>query len=144
MRVLHLREGAAFRRIAAMRVMRRLPVLAEALRDGRLCLSTVALLGPLLTEENVGELVARASYLTKAEVERLAASLQPRAAPKDGLRLRPSSAAQPRETRPATEPPAPTLSARYLAGPAALLRPAASALAPPPSTRSTPRTTRCA
>jgi hypothetical protein len=35
LRVLHLREGAAFRRIAAMRVLRRLPVVAEALRDGR-------------------------------------------------------------------------------------------------------------
>ena len=45
LRVLHLREGAAFRRIAAMRVLRRLPVLAEALRDGRLCLSTVAVSG---------------------------------------------------------------------------------------------------
>jgi uncharacterized protein DUF222 len=37
LRVLHLREGAAGRRIAAMRVLRRLPKLAEALRDGRLC-----------------------------------------------------------------------------------------------------------
>ncbi len=33
LRVLHLREGAAFRRIAAMRVVRRLPVVAEALRE---------------------------------------------------------------------------------------------------------------
>ena len=96
LRVLHLREGAAFRRIAAMRVLRRLPVIAEALLDGRLCLSTVAVLGPLLTDENVGELVARAAYLTKAEVERLVVTLQPRAAPKDGLRLRPVRAAQPR------------------------------------------------
>jgi hypothetical protein len=80
LRVLHLREGAAVRRIAAMRVLRRRPVLAEALRDGRLCLSTVTVLGPLLTEENVGELVARAAYLTKAEVERVAATIQPRSA----------------------------------------------------------------
>src|ERR671936_1562943 len=50
LRALHLREGAAGRRIAAMRVLRRLPSLAEALRDGRLCLSTVALLGKILTE----------------------------------------------------------------------------------------------
>ena len=71
LRVLHLREGAAFRRIAAMRVLRRLPALAEALRDGRLCLSTLAVLGPLLTEENVGELVTRSAFLTKADVERL-------------------------------------------------------------------------
>jgi len=33
--VLHLREGAAARRIRAMRVLRRLPDLAAPLRDGR-------------------------------------------------------------------------------------------------------------
>ena len=32
---LHLREGSAGRRIAAMKVLRRFPHLAEALRDGR-------------------------------------------------------------------------------------------------------------
>ncbi len=62
LRVLHLREGAAGRRIAAMRVLRRLPKLAEALRDGRLSLSTVTLLGSVLTEENCEEIVARAAY----------------------------------------------------------------------------------
>ncbi|HEX8909217.1 MAG TPA: DUF222 domain-containing protein [Anaeromyxobacteraceae bacterium] len=115
LRVLHLREGAAGRRIAAMRVLRRLPRLAEALRDGRLSLSTVTLLGPILTEEDCEEIVARAAYLTKAETEHLVVSLQPRTAPKQGLRLlspsrtisSPSSAALPRET-PTTqqEPPA--------------------------------------
>ena len=83
LRVVHLGEGAAFRRITAMRVVRRLPVVADALRDGRLCLSTVAVLEQLLTETNVGELVARAAFLTKAEVQRLAVTLQPRTAPKD-------------------------------------------------------------
>ncbi len=117
LRVLHLREGAAGRRIAAMRVLRRLPRLAEALRDGRLSLSTVTLLGPVLTEENREEVVARAAYLTKAETEHLVASLQPRTAPKEGLRLLspsrapPSSAAQlssaalPRETPPSQQEP---------------------------------------
>jgi hypothetical protein len=129
LRVVHLREGAAFRRIAAMRVVHRLPVVAEALRDARLCLSTVAVLGPLLTEENVGELVARAAFLTKAEVERLAVTLQPRTAPKDGLRLLPSKRAQPPETRaPVDEPSTPTVSVA-----AAQATPAALRLAPPPS-----------
>jgi len=85
-RFLHYREGAAQRRIKAARVLRRLPLLAEALRDGRLCMSTVALLDPLLTEENAAELVARAAFKTKAEVEHLVVSLQPRDAPKDGVR----------------------------------------------------------
>ncbi|HYS79781.1 MAG TPA: HNH endonuclease [Anaeromyxobacteraceae bacterium] len=88
-RALHLREGPAGRRIGAMRVLRRFPGLEPALRDGRLCLSTVTVLGPLLTPANVDGLVERAAYLTKAEVEHLAASLQPRAAPKHGLRKLP-------------------------------------------------------
>ncbi len=104
--VLHLREGAAGRRIAAMRVLRRLPRLAEALRDGRLSLSTVTLLGPVLTEENREEVVARAAYLTKAETEHLVFSLQPRTAPKEGLRLLSlSSAALPSETPPSQQEP---------------------------------------
>ncbi|HZZ85000.1 MAG TPA: hypothetical protein VFE30_10720 [Anaeromyxobacteraceae bacterium] len=85
-KALHLREGAAGRRIAAMRVLRRFPALASALREGRLCLSTLGLLGPVLTEENVEEVLARAAFRTRAEVDRLVASLQPRAAPKDGIR----------------------------------------------------------
>ncbi len=85
-RFLHYREGAAQRRIKGARVLRRLPLLAEALRDGTLCMSTVALLDPLLTEENAAELVARAAFKTKAEVEYLVVSLQPRDAPKDGVR----------------------------------------------------------
>ncbi len=42
LRALHLREGAAGRRIGAMRVLRRFPSLIGALRDGRLCLSRSA------------------------------------------------------------------------------------------------------
>ena len=91
--VLHLREGPAGRRIAAMRVLRQFPKLEGALGDGRLCLSTVTLVAPLLTNENLDDLVARAAYRTKAEVEHLVASLQPRATPKDGVRRLPGPAA---------------------------------------------------
>ena len=38
LRELHLREGAAGRRIAAMKALRRFPRLESPLRDGRLCL----------------------------------------------------------------------------------------------------------
>ncbi len=87
--VLHLREGSAGRRINAMRVLRRLPGLADALRDGRLCLSTLALLGQVLTEENAEELVARAAFRTMAEVDHLVASLKPRPVPREGIRKLP-------------------------------------------------------
>jgi 5-methylcytosine-specific restriction endonuclease McrA len=129
LRVLHLREGAAFRRIAAMRVLRRLPALAGALRDGRLCLSTVTALGPLLTGENVGELVTRAAFLTKADVERLVVTLQPRTAPKDGLRRLPSKRARPPETRTPLDEPSTSAVSVARAPPT----PAAFQLAPPPS-----------
>ncbi|GEJ56747.1 HNH endonuclease [Anaeromyxobacter diazotrophicus] len=88
-RALHLSEGAAGRRINAMRVLRRLPGLAEPLRDGRLSLSTAAVLGPVLTEANWENLVQRAAYKTKVETEQLVASLQPRLAPREGLRRLP-------------------------------------------------------
>jgi len=90
--VLHLREGSAGRRINAMRVLRRFPGLADALRDGRLCLSTLALLGQVLTEENAEELVARAAYRSTAEVDHLVASLRPRPAPREGIRRLPEPA----------------------------------------------------
>ena len=124
LRALHLREGAAGRRIAAMRVLRRFPALGDALLDGRLCLSTVALLGPVLTDENCAELVARAAFMTRAETEHLVASLQPRAAPREGLRLL-SSAPLPRETPPPKQEPS------VLTNPPRRQEPARPELAPP-------------
>lgn len=93
LRALHLREGAAGRRIAAMKVLRRFPALAPALREGRLCLSTASLLGQVLTPENLDALVARAAYRTKAEVEEIVVAMRPRAVPSNGLRKLPSPAA---------------------------------------------------
>jgi 5-methylcytosine-specific restriction endonuclease McrA len=87
--VLHLREGAAGRRIQAMKVLRRFPTLEEPLRDGRLCLSTIALLGQVLTEENLDDLLARAAFRTKADVDHLVASVQARTAPRAGIRKLP-------------------------------------------------------
>jgi hypothetical protein len=92
LRALHLREGAAGRRIGAMRVLRRFPRLEPALRDGRLCASTAALLGQVLTDESLDVLVGRAAYRTKAEVEELVVSLRPRPEPQEGIRRLPAPA----------------------------------------------------
>lgn len=86
LRALHLREGTAGRRIGAMRVLRRFPSLIEALREGKLCLSTLCVLGPVLTPENVDEVVARAAFRTKADTDAIAAAVKPRTAPADGVR----------------------------------------------------------
>jgi 5-methylcytosine-specific restriction endonuclease McrA len=126
--VLHLREGAAGRRIGAMKVLRRFPGLADALRDGRLCLSTLALLGQVLTGENAEELVARAAWRTTAEVDHLVASLKPRQAPREGIRRLPEPAiAEPAGT--AGEASSPVNAPLSLATPQALTLPV-SASAP--------------
>lgn len=61
-----------------MRVLRRFPKLEPALRDGRLCLSTASLVGQVLTDDNLEELIERAAFRTKAEVEHLVVSVRPR------------------------------------------------------------------
>ena len=93
LRALHLREGAAGRRIGAMRVLRRFPQLEGALRDGRLCLTTLCVLGPVLTTENVERVAGEAAFKTKAQVEAVAAGVKPRAVAGDGLRRLPTQLA---------------------------------------------------
>jgi 5-methylcytosine-specific restriction endonuclease McrA len=77
-RELHLKEQAAHKRINAARAALKFPVLFEAVADGRLNLSDVVLLGPRLTAENVGELMAEAAGKPRAEIERLLADRFPR------------------------------------------------------------------
>jgi len=89
---LALREGAAGRRIAAMRVLREFPGLEAPLRDGRLSLTTAVTLRPVLTREKLDEMVARAAYKTDEETRYLVATLQPRPAPKEGIRKLPGPA----------------------------------------------------
>jgi len=129
-RALLLREGPAALRITAMRALRRFPIVAEILRDGRLCLR---LLEPVLTDENAAELIARAASKSKSEVERLVVLIHPRAIPKEGVRKlpdrseAPSAAAVPVAPRPAdaavtTDAP-PTEAVRLAMPPAPATRP---------------------
>ena len=60
-RVLGMSEDQAFKRIRAARAVRKFPVVAAAVAEGRLHLSGVVLLAPQLTDDNVEELVAEAS-----------------------------------------------------------------------------------
>ena len=101
---LHLREGAAARRIGAMRVLRRFPRLEAALRDGRLCLSTASKLAPVLTEENADEVVRRAAFKTTSEVDQLVAALHPRPAPAQGVRRLPQPQVNRTEDTPVASP----------------------------------------
>jgi hypothetical protein len=109
--VLHLRESTAGRRIGAMKALRRFPSLEAPLRDGRLCLSTVNLLAPVLTDDNLADLVARAAFLSKVDTEKLVASIRPRVAPADGIRRMPSAAAPSTPAMSAAAPSTPAMSA---------------------------------
>jgi hypothetical protein len=80
-RELGLSKGAAFYRKAAVELIQRFPEIVEPLRDGRLCLMSVAEVARVLTPENRDEVLPRFFRLSKREAQVLAASLAPRENP---------------------------------------------------------------
>jgi HNH endonuclease len=74
---LHLSEAEVYRRITVARAARQHPELLEALREGRLHLSGLARLVPLVNSDNCTELLQRASHLTTRQIEHLIAELAP-------------------------------------------------------------------
>jgi len=62
-------EYAAYRRIDAARAALRFPALFDAVADGRLSLTTVNLLAPVLTEANAQASIAAAAGLTKRQLQ---------------------------------------------------------------------------
>jgi hypothetical protein len=137
--VLHLRESSAGRRIAVMKLLRRFPALEAPLRDGRLSLSTADELGPVLTDENLAELVARAAFLSTNDTRRLVASIRPEPAPADGVR-RVGAAAPAARDGAAASGAAPLLALVAAAAPAeAPVAALATAAVPVPAPRAAPR-----
>jgi hypothetical protein len=91
---LRLSEHAAYGRIEAARASRRFPLVLTLLTDGSITLTTVCLLAPHLTERNCRDVLERATYKTKREVEQQIAELSPLPAVPSTVRklpLRPSS-----------------------------------------------------
>ena len=76
-RCLHLSEHAAYGRIEAARVARRLPAILDLLADGSVTLTTVCLLAPHLTPENHRQLLDAARHKCKRDVEQQVAALRP-------------------------------------------------------------------
>ncbi|HET9268348.1 MAG TPA: hypothetical protein VFO31_09295, partial [Vicinamibacterales bacterium] len=76
-RALLLSEQAAFKRITAARVARRYPIILQGLAEGELTLSSIKILAPHLTDENVDVLVDAARRKSTREVEQLIAAAQP-------------------------------------------------------------------
>jgi hypothetical protein len=77
-RELRLSAGAAFYRKAAAELIQRFPEVVELLRDGRLCLTSVAELAKVLTPENSAEVLPRFFHASKQEAKAVAAELSPR------------------------------------------------------------------
>jgi 5-methylcytosine-specific restriction endonuclease McrA len=75
---LHLSEAEAFLRITVARAARVHPLLLAMLGDGRLHLSGIARLVPLLKLDNRDALLLRATHLSKRRIVELVAELSPR------------------------------------------------------------------
>ena len=75
---LHLSESAAYNHIDVARTAQRFPVILDGLAAGELTLASVRLLAPHLTPENHADVLTRARYKSKREVELLVAALHPR------------------------------------------------------------------
>jgi hypothetical protein len=74
---LHLSDAEAYLRITVARLSRRLPVVLDMLADGRLHLSGIARLAPHVRDEGGEELLARAAFLSRRDIERLIAEIAP-------------------------------------------------------------------
>ncbi len=78
MQALHLSEAEAYRRITVARAARKHAVLHAMLRDGRIHMSGMALLVPVLTPENRDAVLERATHKSKRQIEQLVAELAPK------------------------------------------------------------------
>jgi hypothetical protein len=111
-RVLHLADEVAFKRIRAARLGRRYPQVLDAIADGRLHVTGVAMLAPHVTDDNVDEVIAAATRRTRSELEILVARLAPRPDLPTRIRALPARRDQPRQPQldpvPAHAPADPT------------------------------------
>src|SRR5512138_3287162 len=78
-RDLGLSAGAAQHRKTAVELIQQHPEVEAALRQGRLCLSSVCELAKVVTPENVAEVLPRFYGLSRREAEVVAASIRPAA-----------------------------------------------------------------
>jgi hypothetical protein len=76
-RELGLSAGAAQYRKTAAELIQNLPAVERALRDGRLCLSTIIEVAKVLTPENQDEVLPRFFGLSRREAESVAVSIRP-------------------------------------------------------------------
>jgi hypothetical protein len=76
-RELGLSKAASFFRKTAAELIQRFPEIVEPLRDGRLCLTTLASLSKVLTPENLADVLPRFFHRSGLEAKAIAAELCP-------------------------------------------------------------------
>ncbi|WP_152643430.1 DUF222 domain-containing protein, partial [Anaeromyxobacter sp. PSR-1] len=76
-RELKLSAGSAQLRKTAADLIQRYPAVQEALRDGKLCLSSVCELAKVVTTENCAEIMPRFFGLSSRDAAAVAASIRP-------------------------------------------------------------------
>ncbi len=76
-RELGLSKSAAFFRMRAAQLIQQFPEIIQPLRDGRLCISTEAELGKVITPENKPEVLSRFFHRSKQEAKIVSAELAP-------------------------------------------------------------------
>ncbi|MFL5321001.1 MAG: HNH endonuclease [Myxococcaceae bacterium] len=107
--VLRWSNGKTGRNLAAARLLRRFPLGANYLRDGRLNCTTFCALRDVLTPENQVELFDRASNLTEQKVLELVAELAPRPDVPERLRKIPNRSHPSPFDATASTPPSPAV-----------------------------------
>ena len=73
-------------RLGCARAVNRFPQVVEPLRDGRLCMTTLAELMRAMNEENCDELLGRALGKSSREAKRIVAAERPKHVPRDVVR----------------------------------------------------------
>jgi hypothetical protein len=76
-RELGLSAGAAHYRKVAADLVRRFPEVLEALRDGRICITSVVALSKVITPENRNQVLPRFFHASKREAQAIAAEIRP-------------------------------------------------------------------
>ena len=74
----HFSEGAAYKRILAARLIRKLPAVYDALAEGRVHLSGLVILVTHLKPETVDDLLALVTHKSRREIEKLLAERFPK------------------------------------------------------------------
>lgn len=88
-RTLGLSEASAAKRIVVARLARRFPVFLERIEQGGCTLTSLWILAPIFTAENVESIVPRLKGMTRFQAEQIKASIQPGVERRPVIRLEP-------------------------------------------------------